>query len=131
MNYIQEVADMLGVELNEYFDVYDAQDKHIGSYCFDEIGFSDSNVLLNILNGTYTIKKKQFKPKNGEEYYFLAPDANFNTQGSIVNKRKWGDYTIDYIYYRAGNTFRSVKEAKNLKDEMMHNLIDFYENDSE
>ena len=124
MSYIEETAKMLGVELNEYFDVYDAQEKKIGSYCFDEIGFPDSKVLLNILNGTYTMKKKLFRPKNGEIYYFLSPDSNFNF---AVNKKIWGDHTIDYIYYKAGNIFRSIEEAKRQKDELMHSLIEYYE----
>ena len=124
MNYIEETSKMLGVELNEYFDVFDAQGKEIGSYCFDEIGFPDSNVLLNILNGTYTMKKRLFKPKNGEIYFFLAPDSNFNF---AINKKTWGDYTIDYCYYYCGNVFRSVDEAKRLKDDLMHTLINHYE----
>lgn len=123
MSYIVETAKMLGVELNEYFDVYDAAGKEIGSYCFDEIGFPDSKVLLNILNGTYTMKKKLFWPKNGEIYYFLAPDSNFNF---AVNKKSWADSTIDYIYYYAGNVFRNVEEATNQKDELMHTLTEHY-----
>ena len=124
MSYIEKTAEMLEVELNEYFDVYDSQGKEIGSYCFDEIGFPDSKVLLNILNGTYIIKKKLMRPKNGETYFFLAPDSNFNF---AVNKRTWGDYTIDYIYYYAGNVFRSVDEAKRQKDELMNTLVAHYE----
>ena len=126
MSYIEETAKMLGVELNEYFDVFDAQDNKIGSYCFDEIGFPDSSVLLNILNGTYIMAKKLFRPKNGETYFFLSPDSNFNF---AVNKRTWGDYTIDYIYYYAGNVFRSVDEAKKMKDDFMNEIINNYEGD--
>lgn len=124
MNYIEETARLLGVELNEYFDVFDEKGREKGAYCFDQIGFSDSKVLLNILNGTYTIKKNQFKPKNGETYYFLAPDSNFNF---AINKKTWGDYTIDYVYYKAGNTFRSVEEAKTFKDTLMNDLIEYYD----
>lgn len=124
MSYIEETAKMLGVELNEYFDVYDERENEIGSYCFDEIGFPDSKVLLNILNGTYTMKKRLYHPKNGETYFFLSPDSNFNF---AVNKRTWGDYTLDYIYYYAGNVFRSAEEAKREKDSLMHKLIDYYD----
>ena len=31
MSYIEETAKMLGVELNEYFDVYDEKENEIGS----------------------------------------------------------------------------------------------------
>ena len=70
--YIKQTAEMLGVELNEYFEVYDEANTLKGQYCFDEIGFPDSHILLNILNGTYTMKKKKFKPKNGQEYFFFG-----------------------------------------------------------
>lgn len=128
MSYIEQTAKMLGVEMNEEFEVYNVKEELIGTYAFDEIGFPDSKVLLNILNGTYTMVKKVYKPKNGEVYYFLAPDDNFNP---AINKRTWGNYTIDYIYYFAGNIFRSVDEAKQLKDERMHKLIQYYEGEND
>lgn len=124
MNKIEDVAKLLGVELNEYFTVLDEKGANIGEFCFDEIGFSNANVLLNILEGTYTMVKKPHKPKNGEVYYFLSPDSNFNLQ---VGKRTFQNHTIDYIYYKAGNAFRSVDEAKRQSDTLFHDLIEYYE----
>ena len=121
--YIKQTAEMLGVELNEYFEVYDEANTLKGQYCFDEIGFPDSHILLNILNGTYTMKKKKFKPKNGQEYFFFAPDGNFS---GGINKKEWNDSLIDLEHYYTGNIYRSKEESKRYKDELMNKLREEY-----
>ena len=48
--YIKQTAEMLGVELNEFFELYDETNTLKGQFCFDVIGFPDSHILLNVLN---------------------------------------------------------------------------------
>lgn len=138
----KEIAKMLGVEIGEsfriqipsYFEDYidkvnDKYDLEIMDFCIyddglaltDEYSFSGNYdeffydiILGGILQDNIVIKRKRFKPKMGDKYYYVD--------------MKEGGYTIEYITsveghldclnYINGNCFRTVKEAKENAEEL-------------
>lgn len=125
MNHMAEVAKMLGVELGEPFIVGDYK------YHFTEKGLCcndvpDSNgscvwMLYYLLNGTYTIQPKPWKPNNEERYWYV------DERGRI-----WSDY-FDYYscmshcmnYYKLGNCYHTKEEAEANRDKW----VKFYASD--
>lgn len=125
MNYMKDIAKLLGVELDEEFyleDVTDGgcyitydndktvlklsnagmlrRDKHMVSGWID----STYHYLLGLLTGRYTIVKKPWKPSHGLRYYYVRLDKTL-------------DYTIfdsecywDVLAYTLGNCFRTKEE---------------------
>lgn len=112
MNYMPEVAKMLGVELGEEFEI---NEYHGSTFIFTDSGLSMSCkhdcedfapiALLFLLNGKFTIKRKPWKPKEGESYYIVE------TNGSIGVEEWWAE-TIDMNYYKIGNCYRTSEEAE-------------------
>lgn len=125
MNYMEQVAHMLGVELDEEFYLEDVTDGgYYITYDNDKTVFKLSNSgmlrrdkhvvsgwmestyhhLLGLLTGRYTIVKKPWKPSHGLRYYYVRLDKTL-------------DYTIfnsecywDVLAYTLGNCFRTEEE---------------------
>lgn len=121
-NYMKEVAEMLGVEFGEEFEV-----KYEGPTAYRIIAkFSDngitlvsgtcewgnlintgrnrSAILYDLLNGAATIVRKPWKPKDGECYYYV------NTQAGVFGAH-WNNCTCDIYNYKLGNCYRTPEEA--------------------
>ena len=122
---MEQIAQMLGVELDEefyledvtdggYYITYDndktvfrlsnsgilREDKHIANSWID----STHPYLLRLLTGRYTIVKKPWKPKNGEKYYWVQ-----------INKKIgygyfYAEYQNDCMRYSLKNYFRTKEE---------------------
>lgn len=118
-NYMEQVAKMLGVELYEEFEIVfpvsytchatamftDEGIKVISTDVYDSYNFK-AYVLTHLLNGNYGIKRKPWKPKDGEEYYcieMLYGDAVCN---------HWRGLWMDVMYYKVGNCYRTKEEAE-------------------
>lgn len=114
-NHMSEVAKMLGVELGEVFEVleYPSKKFQITNYGIETLqdGEWQCNIAVNsfvfekLLTGKYTIKRKPWKPKEGESYYIVE------TNGSIGVEEWWAE-TIDMNYYKIGNCYRTSEEAE-------------------
>lgn len=123
MNYMKDIAKLLGVELGEEFyleDITDGcyltdgnaklvfklsdtgllrKDKHIVS------GWIDSTCYLKgVFTGRYTIVKKPWKPKKNEEYYCVNADKSIDTFHFDISSA-W-----DLISYSLGNCFKTEEE---------------------
>lgn len=123
MNYMKDIAKLLGVELGEEFyleDITDGcyltdgnaklvfklsdtgllrKDKHIVS------GWIDSTCYLKgVFTGRYTIVKKPWKPQKNEEYYCVNADKSIDTFHFDISSA-W-----DLISYSLGNCFRTKEE---------------------
>ena len=116
MNHMPEVAKMLGVELGEIFEIQIDENKTFqfrfaenGLQCFNGKMWDEDVVAMTCLNlllvGKYTIKRKPWKPKEGESYYIVE------TNGSIGVEEWWAE-TIDMNYYKIGNCYRTSEEAE-------------------
>lgn len=122
MNYMKDIAKLLGVELGEEFyleDITDGcyltdgnaklvfklsdtgllrKDKHIVS------GWIDSTCYLKgVFTGRYTIVKKPWKPKNGDKYYYVLPIKE------IYQTYFYKDGN-DIMRYVLGNCFQTEEE---------------------
>ena len=120
MNYMAEVAKMLGVEMNVDFE---CNDNRGYKYRITENGFTCSgcygaDCLMMILNGDLTIKRKPWKPKYNEEYYFI------NSTGHTCQEKWYGD-VIDTLYYKLGNCYKHKDQA----DANSERWISFYTSD--
>lgn len=123
MNYMKDIAKLLGVEFDEEFyleDITDGcyltdgnaklvfklsdtgllrKDKHIVS------GWIDSTCYLKrVFTGRFTIVKKPWKPKNDEKFYWV------NLKRQVIEERFDDHYNWDVVRYVSGNCFRSKEE---------------------
>jgi hypothetical protein len=121
-NHMQDVAKMLGVELNEKFKINNGEDY---IYYFDKFGLHCSecfvdckHTLLQLLNGVHSIKHAPYKPKTEDIYYFL--DQNGDADSSY-----WNDNFVDICLYKLGNCYRTAQEAEANRDKW----IAFYASD--
>lgn len=117
-NNMEEVAKLLGVELNEEFEIVFAPP----SSCYAKVKLTtdgakviDTNVydvfnlktylLEHLIKGVYEIKRKPWKPKFNEKYYSVGVD------GSIEDGTWLNDF-LDYTLYKIGNCYRTIEEAR-------------------
>lgn len=124
MNYMEQVAHMLGVELDEefyledvtdggYYITYDndktvfrlsnsgilREDKHIANSWID----STYHYLLGLLMGRYAIVKKPWKPKKDEKYYYVSPLKK-------IFQTNFYEDCNDIMRYVLGNCFKTEEE---------------------
>ena len=109
-NYMQDVANILGVELGQEFKIKD--DHYI--YKLIEDGLvqeSDGNqwlttaILLKLLRGNVEIVKVPWQPKDGEHYYFPAADFQYSCPAA------WHNSPIDFALKEAGMIFKTKAEC--------------------
>lgn len=122
MNYMNQIAQMLGVELDEEFYLesieygcYFLDDRSnkatfklslsgmMTNYHNDEWKSADE-CLISLLEGAYTIVKKPWKPEENEEYYCVNANKNIDTFHFDISSA-W-----DLISYSLGNCFRTKEE---------------------
>ena len=118
MNYMKQVAKMLGVELGEKFDIDVGDGFTLDGCCLNGYGLYDDglrndSVLNGLLTGECTIKKKRWKPKDGEEYFYVDEDGNIGS--FIFDMICISDTAMLYM----GNCFRTSEDAEAHKDEIM------------
>lgn len=132
MNHMKEVAKMLGVELNEEFDVHFDNSNVYMKAQLTENGFkvNDTNMLALVPNssirvfemilcGLATIKRKPWKPKYNEDYWAVTA-----IDGALTHNI-WKNCWIDITYYKLGNCYRTEQEAETNSEKW----ISFYASD--
>ncbi|MGN5455183.1 MAG: hypothetical protein ACI4XN_04290 [Candidatus Kurthia intestinigallinarum] len=130
VNYMGEIANLLGVELGEEFEI-DCNDYGTIPAVIDEAGLfitdltlskcgpPSGELLQDILVGRYTIKRKPWRPKDKENFYFVAPNGYV-----ICDPWDNGDsYNINF--YKLGNCYRTKAEAEANRDKW----VSFYASD--
>ena len=122
MNYMEQVAHMLGVELDEEFYLesieygcYFLDDRSkkatfklslsgmMTNYHSDEWKSADE-CLISLLKGAYTIVKKPWKPSRGLRYYYVTPIKTLD-HTVFDSSSYW-----DVMAYTVGNCFRTKEE---------------------
>lgn len=113
-NHMAEVAKMLGVELGEEFEVsrypsVDCTIKEGGLYIRGKDTQNDFStygdvILINLLRGELTIKRKPWKPSIDDTFWLV--DQN----GDLISS-KWRKYTEQLDLYKLGNCYRTYEEA--------------------
>ena len=122
-NYMPEVAQMLGVEIGEEFDViYETgQKSDWGPYKITRDGLVDESgnwtlhgtTLFNLLKGEYTLQKRPWRPKDDNEYWFVELD------GDVQYSYFYKDNESDLASLNMGNCFQSKEAAKAAVPEML------------
>lgn len=125
MNYIPEVAKMLGVELGEEFECSNGykyvlrEDGIIESKYIDKVSTNTfSSTLVALLNGELTIKRKPWKPKKDDLYYYV------DQEGFVISNR-WDNSYTEVLLYKLGNCYRTSEEAEANRDKW----VAFYASD--
>lgn len=131
VNHMPELAKMLGVEPDEEFKI----SQEPGSlYKFD----SSFGMLMNIkedgslwqaascdlerlIYGVYTIKRKPWKPQDGENYWYVDERGD-----AWCNEFDDCEYVSGHMnYYKLGNCYRTKKKAEANRDKW----VAFYASD--
>lgn len=113
-NYMQDVARMLGVELEEEFRIKETLTKSIykitssgllGKY--DGKDWKHENyALASLLIGVYHIIKLPWQPKEGDRFYFPATDFQYSCPET------WDNHPIDFALKEAGMAFKTKGECE-------------------
>lgn len=116
-NLIPEIAQMLGVELNEEFKIK-GREGVIYKFIVDGLIVSDDDAekvyttanmpLIGLVRGDIEIVKLPWKPKKGDVY------STFGCLGDkwVVRSLWWGGFPEEYALLDKGWVYRSEKEAQ-------------------
>lgn len=122
-NYMPEVAKMLGLEIGEEFDILykDGTATEIGPLKFTNETILDCDGddlqcwrLCCLLAGEYTLQKRPWRPKNGEDYYYIRTIDGFFGQTTFSNIN-----VNDLAAINMGNCFPTKEAAKAAVPEML------------
>lgn len=114
MNYIKQVAAMLGVEIGEEFKVRLTETPVIVNsevFVMREYGVeTDDGILrVDILNGLLTgrweIVKLPWKPRRLEGYCYIDRDG-------LVRQTNWDGMLFDLAMYKLGKIYQTHQEAE-------------------
>lgn len=117
-NNMKEVAKLLGVELDEEFELVFPSNsscyatvkltidgaKVISTNVYDVFNFK-SYLLEHLIKGDYKISRKPWKPKFNERYYSVGVDGS-------TEDGTWLNDFLDYTLYKIGNCYRTIEEAR-------------------
>ena len=134
MNYYKQIAEMLGVELEEEFKLKPScLEKPWNSlYRFSTDGlenkYSDlswvkceKGAIDNILIGQTEVIKIPWKPKKGEAYW------HYSKGWEQATFRKWEGTIDDLCTWKCGSCFRTEEEANTKGKEIMEQIKKEYE----
>lgn len=120
MNYMEQIAHMLGVKLDEHFDIANTKGKIVTKDLWltknglEQKGMDGSMVLPHVLNmllvGDWVVYKQPWKPKLNERYYFINCTGN-------IDYLWWIGSTEDHAMYKLGKVYRTEEEAEAHKRE--------------
>lgn len=118
-NYMEEIAKLFNIELEEKFMIKD-DDYHI--YKLTENGLEyelyngkyrlNTDMLLKLLRGNVEMVKLPWKPGKGEKYYTPSPDFDY------VLCDYWDGYPSDLALKEAGMAFKTKKECEDVLPEL-------------
>ena len=126
-NHMKEVANMLGVDIGERFQVFDS----VGRECPWKFYFTEKDLVIDGANtgaeadmlrllicGIYTVKNIPWKPSNRSNYYYID-------EYGCVDVSWWDGDVYDLNFYKLGNCYPTPQEAEANKDKW----ITFYTSD--
>lgn len=125
-NYMQQIADMLGVELGEVFYVswegnsnskqkFALSDDGLYQIAYvgleEEFGAMSNRILMRILTGEAKVIKRPWKPDVNGDYYKVY---KFNDEKVYVEHVRWfGTGNSENLAdWKIGNCFETEEEAK-------------------
>lgn len=123
MNRMEDIAEMLGIELNTVFYVTDVYNNRSACVLTEE-GLKhhfvsgdwilSSGVLEGLLAGRYWIIEKPFKPNFGDDYYHPSL-----CDSSLAMSKTWLNDLWDNNLYNRGLVYRTKEEAQKVCEAML------------
>ena len=132
MNYYKKIAEMLGVELGEEFSLKNNKTNELNEcrykitqeegimYSIGREKWARSAVLISIINGSYSVVKLPWKPKNDEKFWYYSETINQATY------HKWSFGNYDLCLWKLGNCFRTEEEAEAKGKEIVEQIMKEY-----
>ena len=132
MNYYKKIAEMLGVELGEEFSLKNNKTNELNEcrykitqeegimYSIDREKWVRSAVIMSIINGSYSVVKLPWKPKNDEKFWYYSETINQATY------HKWSFGNYDLCLWKLGNCFRTEEEAEAKGKEIVEQIMKEY-----
>lgn len=123
---------MLGVELGEEFSLKNNKTNELNEcrykitqeegimYSIDREKWVRSAVLMSIINGSYSVVKLPWKPKNDEKFWYYSETINQATY------HKWSFGNYDLCLWKLGNCFRTEEEAEAKGKEIVEQIMKEY-----
>ena len=135
MNYWEQFAEMLGLELDEEFSLIKSDGTKVDNDLYkiredglfyqkrkDDAWLSEpSTTLSSLLQGSYKVVHKPFKPKKGEKYWAWGKDAH------MAIMQEWHSFESDFLLWKLGNCFKTKEEAEDKGKEIMEQIYKEYE----
>ena len=133
MNYYKQIAEMLGVELGEEFSLKDNKTNELNEsrykitqeegimYSINRKKWVRSVGLMLIINGSYSVVKLPWKPKDGDAYWKWA------TYLELAQFKRWNGSSTDFACWKLGNCFKTSEEAQSKGKEIMEQIKKEYE----
>lgn len=129
MNYIEEVVNILGLDMEEKFKINDIA----GTYYFTDKGLQQSDmnagltfdageILHKILIGKLKMKEIPYRPQTGETYCYILPNSDYKVTTNDGN-------IIDYYNIAMGNTFKTIVKAKRHKNKILNKFKEMVSNE--
>ncbi len=128
-NKMREVAQLLGVELNEEFEIKEKPNKSYKitkGYILNEQGVCCSSVLVKLLNGNFRIKRPILDKV--EKQYLENVLRPFKNKVNYIKKNVKSDYSKEWIHINLGDIvfnlpyFEKGKMYKGIKLEKEYTL---------
>lgn len=129
MNLIPKIAELLGVEIGEHFEITSVVHEEGKYYYFSDTellehvegktpDYAQYRILADLIYGDKKIIKLPFDPKKGEVYFCVSWGKNT----IYVDDYHWEGDSIDYLRMYCGNCFRTRSEAAAHKFEIYEKL---------
>ena len=131
MNLIKKIAELLGVEIGEPFEITSVVHEDGNYYYFSETellehvegktpDYAQYRVLADLIYGDKKVVKLPFEPKEGEIYWSVAWSETERL--IVVCALHWISNDRCYADKYAGNCFRTKAEAEAHKYEIYEKL---------
>lgn len=123
MNRMNEVANMLGIKLNEEFKIKGISDTYLiteNGLITKESDYAQGLVLTQLITGQLEIQKYPWRPQRGDIYFYVTLDGDFE-----VRSDSWSNHNVDILGYKIGNCYRTYNDALS----SIPFWKDFFEND--
>ena len=123
MNYIQRVAEMLGVEIGEVFKIHRIDDGRLYDTKFrftekdfqfysEDAGWQTSFAYAQIIRNNAKIIRLPYNPKDGDEYWTVVwRRYRCNADLDVVKCIYWNDIG-DHFRVALGLVYRTREEAE-------------------
>lgn len=127
-NHMKEVAEMLGLDIDEKFDIMIRENdpSNYNPFKIREQGLVDKDCVLandylnELLIGNFEIIKKPWKPKYGEWFWIVK------STGRVISIKNLGSES-DAGFIKFGNCFKTQEEAITHADEMVAKIKEVLE----